>query len=162
MSFTGYVQATDGYFYRCEGEDDKKTTWADSRSICASEVNGSRLAILKDERSFDALEKLYPDDGTWYWLGGSSQRSGGSWYWIDAQDRMEEFDFFARRSRPGHGNCLVKIENWRWKAARCIRRQGFCCQLSAEGNAWKNGNTKLTLGDVFLVALTNFLGCEKF
>ena len=55
----GYLQGKDGNLYRCDDVVNNRTNWNESRSICASEMSGSHLAIVDNENSLNALKVIF-------------------------------------------------------------------------------------------------------
>ena len=78
-----FKQADDGNFYHLH---DYKKEWEDARTICKQEQKGSRLAIIEDEISLEAMKKIVGIPGKqWETVvmrsNRAKSRAGGKGQW---------------------------------------------------------------------------------
>ena len=66
-----YLRADDGKYYY---HHQNLKSWNGARSTCRAELKGSRLATVRSDDTFRALEKYFPSA---LWLGGSDHYNEG-------------------------------------------------------------------------------------
>ena len=114
-------------------------TWEESRTACSTEMDGARLTVVNNQKSFEALQTLFPEPEK-YWLGGSDRDSENHWYWTDENGRKENFVFTKWGAQEPNGNtgenCLARrFHDWKWVDRACESKLGFCCQVSPSGES---------------------------
>ena len=100
-----------------------------ARSVCEEE--GARLAIIKDEESFNLTNQHFRGNG--YWVAGTDADSEGQWYWIDEFDNKEDFSFVKwdelgnQPDGDSRVNCMRQWDRG-WTDNSCKTTLKFLCQ----------------------------------